>query len=56
MRRFSSDEELVQRKTVLAMEEPVDPCSGIFLYYETASDWSNGSGVVVNGFAEVLPS
>ena len=31
-------------------------CAGIFVYYEIAYDWSDGSVVVVKGAVEVRPS
>ena len=43
-------------KTVPATEVPGYPCDMIFLFCDTASDWSDGSGVVVKGYSEVSPS
>ena len=39
----------------LATEVPGEPSGGIFVYYDTASDWSEISGIVVKGGVEVCP-
>ena len=38
------------------MKVPGEPCAGTFVYYDMASDWSNGGGVVVKGSIELGPS
>ena len=43
-------------KTVLSTEVPGELCAGLLVYYDTASDCSNGSGVVIKGSVEVCPS
>ena len=43
-------------KTVLAVEIPGEPCDRIFVYGETASNWSDDIFVVVKGEVEVLSS
>ena len=46
----------VNVKTFLATEIIGEPCDGIFVYGDTASDFSNGGSIVVKGDVEVLPS
>ena len=40
-------------KIVLATEVPGEPWAGIFMYYDTVLNWSDGIGVVSKGVIEV---
>ena len=40
-------------KIVLATEVPGEPWAGIFVYYDTVLNWSDGIGVVSKGVIEV---
>ena len=42
-------------KTVLSTKIAGEPCSGIFLYDDTESNWSKGGGVIVKETVEVPP-
>ena len=43
-------------RTLLATEVPGESCVRIFVYYDTSSNWSNRSSVVVKKAVEVRPS
>ena len=42
-------------KDVLDTEVPGEPSAGIFVYYDTESDWSDGISDVVKGAFEERP-